>query len=69
MAKRKFVDSKKLKKLVEELLKKSDHETSVIWACGCAERVLSYFEEKYPDDKRPIKAIKAGRFWIGVKLL
>ncbi|TYB96420.1 MAG: hypothetical protein FXF54_03280 [Kosmotoga sp.] len=55
---------KKLK-LIKDLLKKVDHETSVIWACECAERVLSYFEEKYPDDKRPIKAIEAGRFWIG----
>ncbi len=64
MVKRKFIDSEK-QKLIEELLKKADHEILVIWACECAEHVLSYFEEKYPDDKRPRKAVEAGRFWIG----
>ncbi|MEA2065521.1 MAG: hypothetical protein U9O65_00215 [Thermotogota bacterium] len=42
-------------------MKKADHKTAVIWACECAERVLSYFEEKYPDDNRPRKSIDTGR--------
>lgn len=61
MEKSEFFDSKKLK-LIKDLLNKADHKTSVIWACECAERVLSHFEEKYPDDKRSRKAIVAGRF-------
>jgi hypothetical protein len=64
MAKRRFIDSEK-HKLTEELLKKADHKTAVIWACECADHVLSYFEEEYPDDDRPRKAIKAGRLWVG----
>lgn len=33
-------------------------------AARCAERVLPYFEKKYPKDKRPRKAITALRAWI-----
>lgn len=49
---------------IAELADKADHKTVVIWACDCAERVLLYFEEKYPKDDRPRKAIEAGRAWI-----
>jgi hypothetical protein len=35
-----------------------------IWAADCAERVLPYFEEKYPEDDRPRKAIAALHEWI-----
>jgi hypothetical protein len=34
-----------------------------IWAADCAERVLPYFEEKYPEDTRPREAIEATREW------
>ena len=34
------------------------------WAADCAEHVLPYFEDKYPDDKRPRKAIEALHEWI-----
>jgi len=34
-----------------------------LWAADCAERVLPYFEEKYPRDDRPRKAIEAARAW------
>jgi hypothetical protein len=32
-------------------------------AARCAERVLPYFEKRYPKDKRPRKAIEALREW------
>ncbi len=53
-----------MEKEITELTKKLDKRTLVIWATDCAEHVLSYFEEKYPKDKRPRKAIEAGRAWI-----
>lgn len=34
-----------------------------LWAADCAERVLPYFEEKYPSDDRPLKAIESARAW------
>ena len=33
-------------------------------ACDFAERTLSVFEEKYPDDKRPRNAIETKKIWI-----
>ena len=49
---------------IAELVSKLDHKTLVIWATDCAQHVLPYFEEKYPKDNRPRKAIQAGRAWI-----
>jgi len=49
---------------ITELASKSDHKTLGIWAADCAERVLPYFEEKYPKDNRPRKAIEALRTWV-----
>ena len=40
-----------------------DKQTSVKLACLCAERVLSIYESKYPDDKRPRLAIEAAKAW------
>ena len=51
-------------KSMEELAGKQDHKTLAIWAADCAEHVLQYFVEKYPDDNRPRKAIEAGRAWV-----
>ena len=48
---------------IRELVRKSDHKIVAIWAADCAERVLPYFEEKYPEDNRPRKAIEACRTW------
>lgn len=45
-------------------MKKSDHKTVAVWAIDCAERVLPYFEEKYPGDHRPRKAIETLKTWI-----
>ncbi|MDD4995558.1 MAG: hypothetical protein PHW53_03795 [Patescibacteria group bacterium] len=53
-----------LDKPITRLVGKSDHKTLGIWAADCAERVLHYFEEKYPKDNRPQKAIKALRTWV-----
>ena len=48
---------------IAELVRKSDHKTLAIWAADCAERVLPYFEENYPQDVRPRDAIEAARTW------
>ena len=45
-------------------LDEQDHRSLVLWATDCAEHVLPYFEEKYPEDDRPRKAIEAGRAWV-----
>ena len=45
-------------------MRKTDHKTLAVWAIDCVERVLPYFEEKYPEDNRPRKAIEALRKWI-----
>ncbi len=42
---------------------KPDQRLLAIWAAECSERVLGYFEEKYPDD-RPRRAIEVLREWI-----
>ena len=47
-----------------ELIKDTDHKTLAVWAIDCAERVLPYFEEKYPEDHRPRQAIEALQAWI-----
>jgi hypothetical protein len=47
-----------------ELVKKSDHKALAVWAMDCAERVLPYFEEKYPEDPRPRQALKTLQTWI-----
>jgi hypothetical protein len=53
-----------MKKPIAEVLSERDHRSVVLWATDCAERVLPYFEEKYPDDSRPRKAVEAGRAWV-----
>lgn len=46
------------------LMEKTDHKTLGVWARACAERVLPYFEQSYPDDARPRQAIEALQVWI-----
>jgi hypothetical protein len=49
------------------LLRKSgnmDKPQVVAVAIACAEHVLETFEKKYPDDKRPRKAIDAAKAWL-----
>ena len=63
MEKSKFSVTHKDKSMVE-LVRKTDHKTLAIWAIDCVERVMPYFEEKYPEDHRPRNAIEALQAWI-----
>lgn len=62
-AKSTFILTRKDEAMVE-LIKETDHKTLGIWASACAERVLPYFENAYPDDQRPRQAIDALQAWI-----
>ena len=65
-----------LRKAVSEILgipftERIDHQafkphqkTLALWAVDCAERVLPYFEAKYPADPRPRQAVEALRSWL-----
>jgi hypothetical protein len=44
-------------------LDQADHRALALWAAACAEHVLPFFEEKYPDDGRPREALDAARAW------
>ena len=63
MEKSKFSITHKDEEMLE-LIKNTDHKTLAVWAIDCAERVLPYFEEKYPEDHRPRQAIEALQAWI-----
>ena len=45
-------------------LDEQDHKLLTIWASECAEHALPYFEERYPKDDRPRRAIEAARAWV-----
>jgi len=47
-----------------ELIKNTDQKILAVWAMDCAKRVLPYFEEKYPKDRRPQQAIETLKTWI-----
>jgi len=46
------------------LVEETDKKTLAFWAIDCVERVMPYFEDKYPDDHRPREAIQALQDWI-----
>ncbi len=46
----------------------SDHYLLAAWAAKCAEHVLRFYEEEYPSDNRPRRAIEAARAWAGKKI-
>lgn len=48
---------------IAELARTTGHRTLAVWAADCAERVLPYFEEVCPGDRRPREAIYACRKW------
>ena len=50
--------------LLAQLLSSKDRKVLAVWAADCAEHVLPLFEEKYPEDDRPSKAIEAARAWV-----
>ncbi len=52
-----------LKKKIAEITSKMEKRSLVIWAIYCVEHVLSYFEDKFPNDDRPRKAIEAAHSW------
>jgi hypothetical protein len=43
---------------------KSDHKNLALWAADCAEHILPFFVEKYPEDTRPEEAIMTLREWV-----
>src|SRR5215472_3123894 len=47
-----------------ELVSNTDHKTLAVWAIDCAERVMPYFEETFPQDHRPRQAIETLQRWI-----
>jgi hypothetical protein len=49
---------------MEALMHKTEHKVLAVWAIDCAERVLPYFEEMYPEDSRPRNAIDTLKTWI-----
>jgi hypothetical protein len=49
---------------MEQLMHQTDHKTLAIWARDCAERVMHYFEDEFPDDPRPRQALEALQAWI-----
>jgi hypothetical protein len=55
--------NKKLIKLFMKKYSKQDQKLMAIWAADCAERVLPFFENSYPQDYRPRKAIEVCRTW------
>jgi hypothetical protein len=46
------------------IIGETGHTTLGMWAADCAERVLPWFEQKYPRDRRPRQALKTLREWI-----
>ncbi len=51
-------------KRTEKLIHKTDKKILAIWALDCAKRVLPYFENNYPNDKRPREALEVLQNWI-----
>jgi hypothetical protein len=49
---------------IDHQIFKPGQKILAVWAAKCAEHVLPYFEEKYPDDGRPRLAITVLRDWI-----
>jgi hypothetical protein len=68
MKKSKFSLTRYKDESIVELVRKTDHKTLAVWAIDCAERVLPYFEEKYPEDHRPRNAIETLQTWINTGL-
>jgi hypothetical protein len=49
---------------IDHQIFKPDQRLLMLWAVDCAEHVLPFFEEKYPLDNRPSRAIEEGRRWV-----
>lgn len=62
-SKYKFTLTEKDKSLLE-FINQADHKTLATWAFDCTERVMHFFEDGYPYDKRPGIALNALMEWI-----
>jgi len=49
---------------IVQLADKNDHKTLAVWAKDCVERILPYYEEKFPEDLCPRKALETLQSWI-----
>jgi len=49
---------------IVELVETTGKKILAVWAIDCAERVMPYFEEQYPEDPRPRQALEALQKWI-----
>ncbi len=49
---------------MRELIQATDQKTLALWAIDCAERVMPYFESKFPEDLRPRHALNTLKTWI-----
>lgn len=47
-----------------KLINSTDQKTLALWAIDCAERVMPYFEEKFPEDLRPRIALQTLKTWV-----
>lgn len=63
MAKPKFSLAHKDESLLK-LMAKTDHKILAVWALDCVERVLPYFEERYPEDRRLRNSLEVLLAWI-----
>jgi len=63
MKKPKFSIARKDDELME-LVNNTNHKTLALWAIDCAERVMHFFEDKYPHDHRPRQAIETLKMWL-----
>lgn len=45
------------------LTEKQNHRTLIMWALDCAQEPLTLFEAKYPNDRRPRKALELCEAW------
>lgn len=50
--------------VLEECVRETDQKTLAIWAIDCVERVMPYFEIKFPLDPRPGTALDTLHRWI-----
>ena len=56
-------DKANFNNLIAEIIAKLDKKALIEWGCSCVERILSNFEEKYPKDNRPRKALHIAQAW------
>lgn len=63
MKEKKFLIANKDEEMMA-LVSQTDRKTLALWAIDCAERVMPYFEKKYPKDTRPRNAIITLQAWI-----